>query len=225
MAIPIERRSRFTMESFAFIAALVDDPVTISVHSQSPHRSMADLVAALRAQPGRITYGTAGIGAVGHIAFLTLARALGVTAEHVPFQGAAQTLTAFSGGHIDLYGGSIAVAMPAIRDGRARCLMLTQRAQHPEVPTASGLDALGVPNEETLIWWGMLAPRGMPADRRAALMAAFEAAWRTERFQTQLARSGVTQVFRNSAASAALITEENEALARVVRQIGIERQR
>jgi len=65
----------------------------------------------------------------------------------------------------------------------------------------------------------------MPADRRAALMAAFEAAWRTERFQTQLARSGVTQVFRNSAASAALITEENEALARVVRQIGIERQR
>jgi tripartite-type tricarboxylate transporter receptor subunit TctC len=71
----------------------------------------------------------------------------------------------------------------------------------------------------------MLAARGMPADRRAALMTAFEAAWRTERFQTQLARSGVTPVFRDSAGSAALIAEENEALARVVRQIGIERQR
>ncbi len=143
----------------------------------------------------------------------------------VPFQGAAQTLAAFSGGHIDLYGGSIAVAMPAIRDGRARCLILTQRAQHPEVPTGSGLDALGIPNEETLIWWGMIAARGMPADRRAALMTAFEAAWRTERFQTQLARSGVTPEFRDSAASAALIQGESEALARVARQVGIERQR
>ena len=160
-----------------------------------------------------------------HLAAERAFRALGLDATMVPFQGAAQTLTAFSGGHIDLYGGSIAVAMPAIRDGRARCLILTQRAQHPEVPTGSGLDALNIPNEETLIWWGMLAPRGLTADRRAALMTAFEAAWRTERFQAQLARSGVTPEFRGSEASAALIAAENTALAGAVRQIGIERSR
>ncbi|WP_368417866.1 tripartite tricarboxylate transporter substrate binding protein [Rhodovarius sp.] len=224
-AAPHVMTTRYTLDQLDPMFIVGHTGFTLCVRQDSPITTAQELVAAMRAAPGRMTYGTDGVGGNMHLAAERLFRALGLEATMVPFQGAAQTLTAFSGGHIDLYGGSIAVAMPAIRDGRARCLVLTQRAQHPEVPTAAGLDALGVPNEETLIWWGMLAPRGMPADRRAALMTAFEAAWRTERFQTQLARSGVTQVFRNSAASAALITEENEALARVVRQIGIERQR
>ena len=224
-AAPHVMTTRYTLDQLDPMFIVGHTGFTLCVRQDSPITTAQELIAAMRAAPGRMTYGTDGVGGNMHLAAERLFRALGLEATMVPFQGAAQTLTAFSGGHIDLYGGSIAVAMPAIRDGRARCLMLTQRAQHPEVPTAAGLDALGVPNEETLIWWGMLAPRGMPADRRAALMTAFEAAWRTERFQTQLARSGVTQVFRNSAASAALITEENEALARVVRQIGIERQR
>ncbi|WP_353210711.1 tripartite tricarboxylate transporter substrate binding protein [Rhodovarius sp.] len=224
-AAPHVMTTRYTLDQLDPMFIVGHTGFTLCVRQDSPITTAQELIAAMRAAPGRMTYGTDGVGGNMHLAAERLFRALGLEATMVPFQGAAQTLTAFSGGHIDLYGGSIAVAMPAIRDGRARCLVLTQRAQHPEVPTAAGLDALGVPNEETLIWWGMLAPRGMPADRRAALMTAFEAAWRTERFQTQLARSGVTQVFRNSAASAALITEENEALARVVRQIGIERQR
>jgi len=224
-AAPHVMTTRYTLDQLDPMFIVGHTGFTLCVRQDSPITTAQELVAAMRAAPGRMTYGTDGVGGNMHLAAERLFRALGLEATMVPFQGAAQTLTAFSGGHIDLYGGSIAVAMPAIRDGRARCLMLTQRAQHPEVPTAAGLDALGVPNEETLIWWGMLAPRGMPADRRAALMAAFEAAWRTERFQTQLARSGVTPIFRDSAASAALITEENDALARVVRQIGIERQR
>jgi len=224
-AAPHVMTTRYTLDQLDPMFIVGHTGFTLCVRQDSPITTAQELIAAMRAAPGRMTYGTDGVGGNMHLAAERLFRALGLEATMVPFQGAAQTLTAFSGGHIDLYGGSIAVAMPAIRDGRARCLMLTQRAQHPEVPTAAGLDALGVPNEETLIWWGMLAPRGMPADRRAALMAAFDAAWRTERFQTQLARSGVTQIFRDSAASAALITEENDALARVVRQIGIERQR
>ena len=224
-AAPHVMTTRYTLDQLDPMFIVGHTGFTLCVRQDSPITTAQELIAAMRAAPGRMTYGTDGVGGNMHLAAERLFRALGLEATMVPFQGAAQTLTAFSGGHIDLYGGSIAVAMPAIRDGRARCLMLTQRAQHPEVPTAAGLDALGVPNEETLIWWGMLAPRGMPADRRAALMAAFEAAWRTERFQTQLARSGVTPIFRDSAASAALITEENDALARVVRQIGIERQR
>jgi tripartite-type tricarboxylate transporter receptor subunit TctC len=224
-AAPHVMTTRYTLDQLDPMFIVGHTGFTLCVRQDSPITTAQELIAAMRAAPGRMTYGTDGVGGNMHLAAERLFRALGLEATMVPFQGAAQTLTAFSGGHIDLYGGSIAVAMPAIRDGRARCLMLTQRAQHPEVPTAAGLDALGVPNEETLIWWGMLAPRGMPADRRAALMAAFDAAWRTERFQTQLARSGVTPIFRDSAASAALITEENDALARVVRQIGIERQR
>jgi tripartite-type tricarboxylate transporter receptor subunit TctC len=70
-----------------------------------------------------------------------------------------------------------------------------------------------------------MAPRGLPPATRAALLTAFEAAWRSERFQTQLARSGVTPQFRNPEQMAQLIATENEGLARAVRQIGIEGQR
>jgi tripartite-type tricarboxylate transporter receptor subunit TctC len=192
-AAPHVMTTRYTLDQLDPMFIVGHTGFTLCVRQDSPITTAQELIAAMRAAPGRMTYGTDGVGGNMHLAAERLFRALGLEATMVPFQGAAQTLTAFSGGHIDLYGGSIAVAMPAIRDGRARCLMLTQRAQ--------------------------------PADRRAALSAAFEAAWRTERFQTQLARSGVTPIFRDSAASAALITEENDALARVVRQIGIERQR
>ena len=224
-AAPHVMNVRYTLDQLDPMFIVGHTGFTLCVRQDSPLTTAPALIAAMRAAPGRFTYGTDGVGGNMHLGAERVFKTLGLEATMVPFQGAAQTLTAFSGGHIDLYGGSIAVAMPAIRDGRARCLILTQRAQHPEVPTASGLDALGIPNEETLIWWGMLAARGMPADRRAALMTAFEAAWRTERFQTQLARAGVTPEFRNSAASAQWIAAENEALGRVVRQIGIERQR
>jgi len=224
-AAPHVMTTRYTLEQLEPLFIVGHTGFTLCVRQDSPIRDAQGLIAAMRAAPGRFTYGTDGVGGNMHLAGERAFRALGLEATMVPFQGAAQTLTAFSGGHIDLYGGSIAVAMPAIRDGRARCLILTQRAQHPEVATGSGLDALGIPSEETLIWWGMLAARGMPADRKAALLTAFEAAWRTERFQTQLARSGVTPEFRGPEASAALIATESEALARVVRQIGIERAR
>jgi tripartite-type tricarboxylate transporter receptor subunit TctC len=224
-AAPHVMNVRYTLDQLDPMFIVGHTGFTLCVRQDSPITTAPALIAAMRAAPGRFTYGTDGVGGNMHLAAERAFKALGIEATMVPFQGAAQTLASFSGGHIDLYGGSIAVAMPAIRDGRARCLILTQRAQHPEVPTGSGLDALGIPNEETLIWWGMIAARGMPADRRAALMTAFEAAWRSERFQTQLARSGVTPVFRDSAASAALINSESEALGRVARQVGIERQR
>lgn len=224
-AAPHVMTVRYTLDQLEPLFVVGHTGFTLCVRQDSPIRDAQGLIAAMRAAPGRMTYGTDGVGGNMHLAAERAFRALGVEATMVPFQGAAQTLAAFTGGHIDLYGGSIAVAMPAIRDGRARCLILTQRAQHPEVPTGTGLDALGIPNEETLIWWGMMAPRGLPPATRTALLAAFEAAWRSERFQTQLARSGVTAQFRNPEQMAQLITTENEGLARVVRQIGIERQR
>jgi tripartite-type tricarboxylate transporter receptor subunit TctC len=224
-AAPHVMTVRYTLDQLEPLFVVGHTGFTLCVRQDSPIRDAQGLIAAMRAAPGRMTYGTDGVGGNMHLAAERVFRALGVEATMVPFQGAAQTLTAFTGGHIDLYGGSIAVAMPAIRDGRARCLILTQRAQHPEVPTGTGLDALGIPNEETLIWWGMMAPRGLPPATRAALLTAFEVAWRSERFQTQLARSGVTPQFRNPEQMAQLIATENEGLARAVRQIGIEGQR
>jgi tripartite-type tricarboxylate transporter receptor subunit TctC len=216
---------RYTLDQLEPMFIVGHTGFTLCVRQDAPQRDAQALIAHIRANPGRVTYGTDGVGGNMHLAAERLLRRLGLEATMVPFQGAAQTLASFTGGHIELYGGSIAVAMPAIRDGRARCLLLTQAENHPDVPGGTGLRALGIPEEETLIWWGMLAPRGVPADRMAALNTAFAEAWRSDRFQEQLRRSGVTPQFRNAAQMAALIQTESAALARVAQQVGIERQR
>jgi tripartite-type tricarboxylate transporter receptor subunit TctC len=191
MAIPIERRSRFTMESFAFVAALVDDPVTISVHSSSPHRTMADLLAAMRARPGQMTYGTAGIGAVDHIAFLTLARATGITAEHVPFQGAANVATALLGRQIDLATTTVAESrqfMSGGADWRVLGVMSPQRIEAlPELPT---MREMGIAAEMGSIR-GLGAPRGTPAEVVAAIAGAVERTAKDPEYQAALRQASL----------------------------------
>ncbi|NJO08097.1 MAG: tripartite tricarboxylate transporter substrate binding protein, partial [Chloroflexaceae bacterium] len=100
VTIPIERRARFTLDSFDFIAGVVEDPASIIVLDRSPVRSIADLVAAAKAQPGGITLGSAGIGSSGHVAMLLLEQAAGVTFTNVPFRGTSVAVTNMLGGQI-----------------------------------------------------------------------------------------------------------------------------
>ncbi len=193
MAIPIERRARFTMESFAFIAALVDDPVTISVHASSPHRTMADLLTAMRARPGQMTYGTAGIGAVGHIAFLTLARAASVTAEHVPFQGAANVATALLGRQIDLATTTVAESRQFMSGGvdwRVLGVMSPQRIETlPDLPT---LRETGIAAEMGSIR-GLGAPRGTPGEVVAAIAGAVDRMAKDPEYQAALRQASLPE--------------------------------
>lgn len=162
MAIPIERRSRFTLDSFALLACMVDDPVTISVHAESPYRSMQDLVAALRARPGHMSYGTAGVAAVGHIGFMTLARAANVSAIHVPFQGASQVAPALLGKQIDIATTTFAETRQFMSGGapwRVLAVMSPNRLEAmPDLPTMreTGIDA------EMGSIRGLGAPRATP---------------------------------------------------------------
>ena len=191
MAIPIERRARFTMESFAYIAALVDDPVTISVHATSPYRTMQELVAALRARPGQMTYGTAGIGAVGHIGFMMLARATGVTAEHVPFQGAANVATALLGRQIDVATTTVAEARQFMSGGaewRTLGVMSPQRIEAlPDLPT---MREMGIAAEMGSIR-GLGAPRATPREVLDTIAGAVDRMAKDEEYQAALRQASL----------------------------------
>jgi tripartite-type tricarboxylate transporter receptor subunit TctC len=212
MAIPIERRARFTMDSFAFIAALVDDPVTISVHSSSPHRSMADLVTGMRARPGQMTYGTAGIGAVGHIAFLTLARAINVTAEHVPFQGAANVATALLGRQIDMATTTVAESrqfMSGGSDWRVLGVMSPQRIEAlPDLPT---MREMGIAAEMGSIR-GLGAPRGTPPAVVAEIAAAVDRMAKDAEYQGALRQASLPARYLPTEGYTALLAAMNRDL-------------
>ncbi|MCZ8147002.1 MAG: tripartite tricarboxylate transporter substrate binding protein, partial [Roseomonas sp.] len=156
-SVPHTLGTRYTMDDFEPMFIVGTAPFTICVRPNHPAQTAQDLLTLIRSRPPEsVSYGNEGVGGTMHLAAERMFRRLGVQLQAIPFQGAAQTLTAFTGGHIDLYGGSVAVVMSTARAGNARCLLLTSAANHPAFPQASGLAALGIPEEETTIWWGMI---------------------------------------------------------------------
>ncbi|HZF75912.1 MAG TPA: tripartite tricarboxylate transporter substrate binding protein [Acetobacteraceae bacterium] len=223
-SVPHTLGTRYTLDDFEPMFIVGHAPFTICVRPDHPARTAQDLIGMIRARPAEsVSYGNEGVGGTMHLAAERLFRRLDLRVQAVPFQGASQTLNAFMGGHIDLYGGSVAVVMNTARAGQARCLLLTSAEDHPAFPQASGLRALGIPEEETTIWWGMVAPRGVPADRLAALRAAFREAGASERFRQLLESQGVTARWQEGEEMGRAMRLEYEELGRVAQSIGLQR--
>jgi len=212
---------RYTLDQFDPLFIAAQGPFTLCVRPNSPFATAQDMIAFARANPERLTYGSDGVASTMHLAAERLFRRLDIRLTMVPFQGAAQTLTAFTGGHIDMYGGSIAPITPTARAGNARCLLVTSRDALADLPGAATLTQLGVPEEETLIWFAMVAPRGIPADRRARLLEAFRAAHATERFQNQVRSQGANSAWVGPEEFAARLRAEHTAFDTVARALNL----
>ncbi|MCX8133629.1 MAG: tripartite tricarboxylate transporter substrate binding protein [Roseococcus sp.] len=161
VTIPIERQARYRLEDFAPIANVVDDPGGFWVLPGSPWRSLADLVAAARAAPGTISYGTTGVGSDDHLATLAFERLAEIRLLHVPFNGAAQVRNALLGGSIQIAAMNMGEGVSDFRQNVLRPLgqMAAARwAGTPEVPTfrEQGFDVV----EGSMR--GLAAPAGVP---------------------------------------------------------------
>jgi tripartite-type tricarboxylate transporter receptor subunit TctC len=135
-------------------------PSLILVHSDLPVRSIADLVAHARANPGRLSYGTPGVGTPQHITGEMLMRRTGIQMEHIPYRGA--NIADVISGVVPLGIQNAGAAMPQVREGRVRCIGVTslqRSAGAPDLPTVA---EQGLPGFEALSWFGLMAPLGTP---------------------------------------------------------------
>ena len=172
-AVPIERPARYTATGFSFIANAVEDPNAFWVLAESPFRTTADLLAAARAQPGTLSFGTTGVGGDDHIAMLAFEGATGMPPMiHVPFAGSGPGMQALLGGHLNLSVGNISESIGLLREGKLRCLGVAAAQRYPatpEVPTfrEQGIALVAAASR------GFVAPPGLPAAVLARLEAAF----------------------------------------------------
>jgi tripartite-type tricarboxylate transporter receptor subunit TctC len=163
VTIPIERRARFKLDDFALIANIVDDPGGMWVLADNPIRDFAGLLAAARARPGTIGYGTTGIGSDDHLAVLAIERATGAQFLHIPFAGSAQVKQNLLSRAIPLAVMNMAEGINEWRQGLMRPLAQmgeTRWQPAAEVPT---LREMGVDVVEGSMR-GMAAPAGMPPE-------------------------------------------------------------
>jgi len=185
MSIPIERKAQFQALGFDLLGNIVDDPSNFAVHAESEIRDLRQLAAFAKANPGRVTVGTTGIGSDDHLAMLLFERIGGVQMTHIPFKGSADVRTALASRQITVAAINVGEALQAIRGGLAmrnigqfspgRSMMAQDLPTGIEQGFNFTMSSLR----------GMAAPRGLPADVRERLVKAVAQAAADPEFQAQ----------------------------------------
>jgi tripartite-type tricarboxylate transporter receptor subunit TctC len=151
-----------TKKDLAPITNVAQGPMLVVVKEGSPYKSLKDLIAAAKAQPGSINFASAGVGSQIHLAAENFADAAGVDLQHVPYRGEALGYTDLAAGQVQMMVGNFAAASALVGPNRLRALAVTSKArmaQMPDVPTAH---EAGLPGFENVGWFGLFAPAGTP---------------------------------------------------------------
>lgn len=197
-------------------------PQVLAVHPSVPARTVQELIALARAQPGQLTYGTSGDGSTGHLSAELFNRAASVSMTHVPYKGNAVAMGDLLGGRITMMYDSINTVAPYLRTGKLRAIAITtgrRSAMMPELPTIA---ESGLPGYESATLNGIVAPAGVPADVIVKLYADIVKALTAPDLRGKFGDQGVDLVPSDSPeAFTRYLREETMRYAKLAKDIGI----
>jgi tripartite-type tricarboxylate transporter receptor subunit TctC len=209
-----------TLKDFTPVSLISVGPFVLIIHPSVPAKSVNELIALAKAQPGKLNYASAGNGVANHLAMELFKQMAGVDITHVPYKGAPQAVTDVLAGHMNMMFNSIAPLVGHIKAGRVRVLGVAsakRSSQLPEVPTIS---EAGVPGFEAENWFGMFAPAKTPQRIIARLNEAVVKVVRSPEIQAQFAALGADAVGNSPEEFAAFVRRDMEKYAKVVRISG-----
>ncbi|MCF7768956.1 tripartite tricarboxylate transporter substrate binding protein [Achromobacter pulmonis] len=220
-ALYSKRLSYDVSKDLAPIALTASLPIVLVVPAKSPFKTVEELVAYAKANPGKLNYASAGNGNVTHLAALSFEDAVGIKGMHIPYKGEAPALVDLMAGMVDYYFATSAGAIPAVKSGRLKALAVATKAPLDTLPNVPTLDATVAKGLEMSAWSGMMAPAATPPAIVAKLNGAVEKA---------LADKEVLAYFANQSAQAssstpqeygAFLKKEIDALAKVIKKAGV----
>jgi len=182
----------YSPESFDYLCGTYDVPLMTMVRADSPHKTLADLLKWVKANPGKFNYGSSGIGTALHISMLQLLRHAGSTGTHVPYRSTGDMIVPLKNGEIEAFNETPPVAV----QHQLRALVSlsdTPALGFESVPTAK---QLGVPVRGT-VWGGLVAPKGLPPDVRGKLEAACQRATATTLYKARAQAANSPLVWRS----------------------------
>ena len=207
------------LKDLAPIAVLLSMPSVFLVPESSPFRSLGDVIAAAKARPGALSYGTPGVGTPQHIATEMLCRQAGITMEHIPYRGA--NLADVLSGVLNLGVQNAGAAMPMVREGRLRCIAISSLTRSPNLAQWPTVAEQGFPGFEALSWFGPMAPAGTPAEVIARVNADSNRILREPEIQQRIGVLGLDAVGGSPEEMRATIARDIPKWAAVIRDAGI----
>ncbi|MBI3368977.1 MAG: tripartite tricarboxylate transporter substrate binding protein [Burkholderiales bacterium] len=209
-----------TLKDFAPVARTAQQPLALVVNPALTAKTVGELVALAKANPGKLNYGSAGNGGISHLVPEMFKQATGTFIVHIPYRGSAPAFTDLMAGQVQLMAESIPQAAAYVRSGKLRALAVTSRERNPALPEVPTMIEAGIKDFDVVGFYGVLAPAGTPKPVLDKLSAAFKAALESPEIRGRMVTQGADPAFLGNEDFGRFLTAETPRWAKAVKDSG-----
>jgi tripartite-type tricarboxylate transporter receptor subunit TctC len=209
------------LTAFDPVTLITSAPLVVVVPKDSRFTDFRQLMAFGLANPGKLTYGSAGNGSASHMATILLENVAGMKTLHVPYRGAGPAIADLLGGRTDYMVTTLPSVMGLVETGQMRALAVTTKARTRKFPDVPTVGESGWPGYEAGAWYGFVVPRGTPADVVEKLRAATVAAINTQKVRDRLQNEGAEPIGSSPKEFAGMMQTESKRWAEVIKAAAI----
>jgi tripartite-type tricarboxylate transporter receptor subunit TctC len=209
------------LTDFTPIAMIGGGGTVIATRPDSAATDVRQLISLMKQQPSAWSYGTSGIGGVGHLAGEQFKTAAGVKITHIPYKGGAPAVVELMGGHVPVLFSSLGSAMAHIKVGRVKPLAVTSAKRSSMLPDTPTLSEVGFPGFDASIWFGIVGPPGLPPHVMERLLPALQTVMREQGIQDSIRKEGYEPMLFTPAEMRSLIGEDLNRWGKTIKDAGI----
>ncbi len=217
--VPHTLKITYTLDSFSYITWVNRGSVLFAVMSKFPAHTAEEFFEYVRKNPG-LTYACDGVGNLIQFSGEKIFQKMNLKLRAVPYGGAGESIKALLGGHVDIYGGSAPPAIPHIKAGKVRGLFVTTVERARALPDVPGVKDLGCPETQTVLWRGIVGPKGIPSERLAVLEKAFRKAAQSQKVKDFLNKRGEEIVASSGKEFEEMVRAEYAGNAAIAKKLG-----
>ena len=211
----------YKLADFAVVGSYAYDSGVVLVKAGAPWKTLEELVAEAKKNPGKMTYGSAGLGTNSFFNMELIKQAYGIELAHVPFGGSGPVKNAVLGGHIPVGAAALSAVLSVVRSGDVVALATSASKRVPSIPNTPTMTEKGHPDASLSTWMEIYAPAKTPKPIVDRLSAALEKTMKDPAAIAAIEKAGLTVEYHDPAATRALIERENEVVARLAKKLSV----
>lgn len=204
------------------ICTVADSAVVLAIPAELPVKNLKELVALAKEQPGKLNFGSGGLGSVDHLSFEVVKRQTGIDFLHVPYRGGGPALADMLGGRVQLMISSFGMYKGQVDAGKVRIIAVLSRERHPALPDVMTAVEQGWPNLTVSVWQGVVAPAQTPPAILDKLEGAYRQAVADPEVGALLVSLGYFPIFRGRKEMATLMRDETARWSAIIKELGIQ---